>query len=262
MNPEIVNRLLEINRTFYTAFARSFADSRPRDQPGFWRLLPYIPAGGRLLDVGCGDGRIARWLEAVERPVIYRGLDFSPAMVALARQRCRALRYVQATFRVADVAEPAWADDLPPASFDVVLALALLHHLPSFALRARFLRQVAALLKPGGICGLSTWQFLRAERLRRRVVSWSAVGLSPEVLEPGDYLLDWRRDGYGYRYVHLVDEAEMARLIRAAGLVLVEAFDADGREGNLSRYVVLSRPPSREPLESPPLSAERPRPGR
>ncbi|RMF32833.1 MAG: class I SAM-dependent methyltransferase [Chloroflexi bacterium] len=258
MNPEIVNRLLEINRTFYTAFARSFADSRPPDQPGFWRLLPYIPAGGRLLDVGCGDGRIARWLEAVERPVAYWGLDFSPAMVALARRRCRTLRRVQTTFRVADVAEPGWADDLPLASFDVVLALALLHHLPGFALRARFLGRVAALLKPGGICGLSTWQFLRAERLRRRIVPWSAVGLSPEVLEPGDYLLDWRRDGYGYRYVHLVDEAEMARLIRAAGLVQVEAFDADGREGNLSRYVVLIRPPSPEPPEGALPPAEQP----
>ena len=40
-----------------------FAASRAAAQPGFVRLLPYLPAGRpRLLDVGCGDGRFGRFL--------------------------------------------------------------------------------------------------------------------------------------------------------------------------------------------------------
>jgi len=66
------------------------------------------------------------------------------------------------------------------------------------------------------------------------------MGVDQRDLERGDYLLDWRRGGVGYRYCHLVGEEEVAALAAGAGLELVESFYADGREGNLNLYAVLS----------------------
>jgi 2-polyprenyl-3-methyl-5-hydroxy-6-metoxy-1,4-benzoquinol methylase len=124
---------------------------------------------------------------------------------------------------------------------DVIVCLAVLHHIPSFDLRACILREMAGLLAPGGIVILSTWQFLDSDRLRRKIVDWTEVGLVEEVLEQGDYLLDWKRGGRGLRYCHLVDEAEMGRLAAESGMHVRTTFRAGGREGNLSLFAVLGR---------------------
>jgi hypothetical protein len=65
------------------------------------------------------------------------------------------------------------------------------------------------------------------------------VGLDPIGLEPGDYLLDWKRGGVGYRYCHLVDRDELARLADESDLALAETFRAGGKEGDLSLFGVL-----------------------
>ena len=89
---------------------------------------------------------------------------------------------------------------------------------------------------------LSNWRFAHNERMRRKIVPWETVGLSDADVEPGDYLLDWKKDGAGLRYAHQVEEAEMVELARLAGLEVVEQFQADGREGDLSLYSVLKIP--------------------
>jgi hypothetical protein len=119
------------------------------------------------------------------------------------------------------------------------VALAVLHHIPGFDLRVQVLREVATLLEPDGCLILSTWQFLDSPRMRRKVVDWAEAGIAEEALEPGDYLLDWKRGGRGLRYCHLVDEAEVERLAAESGFRVRETFRAGGREGDLSLFAVL-----------------------
>jgi hypothetical protein len=121
--------------------------------------------------------------------------------------------------------------------------LAVLHHIPSFDLRVQVLREAASLLEPDGCLIMSTWQFLDSARLRRKIVNWAEVPIAEPSLEPGDYLLDWKREGRGLRYCHLVDEDEMQHLAAASGLRVRETFRAGGREGNLSLFAVLGREP-------------------
>jgi hypothetical protein len=70
-------------------------------------------------------------------------------------------------------------------------------------------------------------------------VSWDRIDINQDDVEPNDYLLTWRRDGYGLRYVCLIDEAETAVLAEAAGLNIINQFRSDGKEGNLSLYTIL-----------------------
>ncbi len=76
--------------------------------------------------------------------------------------------------------------------------------------------------------------------MRRKIVPWETIGVAEQDLEPGDYLLDWKKDGTGYRYAHQLDEGEMVELAQEAGLTIIEQFHADGREGDLSFYTVLA----------------------
>ena len=238
MDKETVERLLALNRAFYAAFARPFAASRSVSDPALTCILPYIPQRARVLDVGCGNGRLAVLLDRERPGATYVGVDAVPELVQVACAQAARLATVAAEFRLADVTRPGWSQGLP-AGFDCAIALAVLHHVPGFDLRARVLHDTASLLAPGGCLLLSTWQFLESARLRRKIVDWAEVGIPRETLEPGDYLLDWQRGGRGLRYCHLVDEGEMERLAAASGLRLHETFRAGGRAGNLSLFTVL-----------------------
>ena len=96
-------------------------------------------------------------------------------------------------------------------------------------------------LEPDGRLLLSTWQFLDSERQRRKIAPWGAADIAERDVEANDYLLTWRSGGFGLRYVTFVDLEEMRALAAAAGLVLVDHFRADGREGDLNLYTILAR---------------------
>lgn len=101
------------------------------------RQLPPAPASA--LDLGCGTGTLTRKL--AERCGAAVGVDLSPAMLAEARARtphdCHT-RYIEGDFRSVFA---------PEERFDVVTAVATLHHLPI----AEAFRAAAARVRPGGL---------------------------------------------------------------------------------------------------------------
>jgi SAM-dependent methyltransferase len=238
MDESVVERLLALNREFYATFAGSFAASRPASDPALVSILPHIPEGASVLDVGCGNGRLALLLDQGRPGAMYVGVDAVEELVQEARIKAGRIEAITAEFYVLDVSRRGWAGRLCGAPFDRVVALAVLHHLPGFDLRARVLREIGCLLAPDGLLICSAWQFLASERMRRKLVDWAEADIAESALEPGDYLLDWKRGGRGLRYCHLVDEAELVRLAGAGGLRVRETFRAGGREGNLSLYAV------------------------
>jgi len=246
MDKLIIKKLLSLNREFYAAFAQPFAASRSVSDPALTAILPHIPQRARVLDVGCGNGRLALLLDRERPGAIYLGLDAEPALIEAARAQSKRLTNISAQFHTADVVQPNWTSDFGRRT--LITCLAVLHHIPSFELRARVLRDMAGLLTPEGRLILSTWQFLNSARLRRKIVNWAKVGIAEEGLEHGDYLLDWKRGGRGLRYCHLVDEMEVEELAAESGMAVHETFHAGGKEGNLSLFAVLKvcQPPTRE----------------
>ncbi len=239
MNEKTVARLLLLNRQFYAAFAGPFSRSRPASDPLLASIIPAIPPQARVLDVGCGNGRLALLLEEERPGTHYVGVDATAAMLEQARQAAGPLRRITTSFHLLDVTQRGWGDHLPLSTFDCAVVVALLHHIPSFDLRARLLQEIAALLEPAGRLILSTWQFLTSPRLRERIAPWNEVGIAEEDLETGDYLLEWRRGGRGLRYCHLIDREELGRLARVAGLTLQKTFPVGGRRGDLNLVAVL-----------------------
>jgi SAM-dependent methyltransferase len=100
-------------------------------------LLQTVPAGlGRGLDVGCGEGETARRLRTRVASVV--GVDPDEPSIAEARSHGDDIDY-----RVGDLASA----ELEPASFDVVSAVAMLHHVD----HVDGLRQLASYVRPGGL---------------------------------------------------------------------------------------------------------------
>lgn len=98
----------------------------------------HAGAGERVLDLGCGPADILRYLPTCE----YVGIDIDAAYIDAARQRYGA----RGTFECIPVEDYAVAQ---PASFDLVMANGVLHHLDD-GQAAALLRAAARAVKPGG----------------------------------------------------------------------------------------------------------------
>lgn len=257
MRPDVQARLAALNRDFYAAHGEAFADARPRLAVGAQRVLEQIPAGAAVLEAGCGDGKVGRWLAAHRPGGRYLGLEASDALLERARRYTaqwladagqpydapRPPTQTPLLFLKADLLAPDLDPALSAQRFEWALAFAVFHHLPGAATRARVLQALADRLLPGGWLAFSNWQFWRSPRLRGRVRPWSALGLDPADVEAGDHLLAWERRGLtGLRYVHRLEEAEARGLAASAGLAVKEVFSADGVTGNLAEYVVAQKP--------------------
>nr|BAL54654.1 hypothetical conserved protein [uncultured Chloroflexota bacterium] len=235
MKPEVVERLIEVNRQFYQNFGEAFAATRRRVQPGVRHLLIRWKETDRVLDLGCGAGQLARELAAAGHRGGYLGLDFSPALLQVARRLPFAY---SALFLQADLTRPeAWEEQVArTAPFEVITAFAVLHHIPGRELRLRLLQAVRRLLHPQGYFYHSEWQFLSSARWVRRIQPWESVGLNARDVDEGDYLLDWRHEGHGLRYVHHFSLPELEALASEAGFEIVESFFSDGENNRLSLY--------------------------
>jgi SAM-dependent methyltransferase len=240
MNEATTARLIEINREFYTRFAEPFSATRQRIQPGVRRVLERLKGDESILDLGCGNGELARELGRRGHRGSYLGVDFSPPLLRDAESLPEGFhtRFVQADLtRLSEVGDEL----LVNGKWLVVIAFAVLHHIPSKELRLGILRVVKQLLRGDGMFIHSNWQFLNSEKLKSRIQPWSRVDLAQESLDSGDYLLDWRSGEHGLRYVHHFDEQELDELARDSGFSVVDTFYSDGETGNLGLYHIWKR---------------------
>jgi ubiquinone/menaquinone biosynthesis C-methylase UbiE len=107
--------------------------------------------GQRALDIGCGRGAALFPLAAaVGETGQVTGIDLSPGMLAHAAGEVAARGLPNVDLRVMDASAP----DLPPASYDVVVASLVIFFLPDPPAGARAWRRLVA---PGGRLGISTF---------------------------------------------------------------------------------------------------------
>jgi len=144
-----------VNPGYYTQHAEAYAHTtRTVDMaPLYARFLPHVPAGGLILDAGCGSGRDA--LAFLQQGYAVEAFDASPELAQLASQHAGIPVKVM---RFQDV------DDT--ARFDAIWACASLLHVPQAEL-PQVLGQLWHSLKPGGVFYLS-FKLGEGERSQRR----------------------------------------------------------------------------------------------
>ncbi|GGL99355.1 class I SAM-dependent methyltransferase [Nakamurella endophytica] len=118
---------------------RTAADSYDRALLELFVALVQAGGGGPVLDMGCGPGELTGTLR--DLGVDARGLDLSPAMIALARRD-----HPGVPFEVGSMTEV----EFPDASLGGIVSWYSLIHVPDDD-AVRVLRRWARMLRPGGV---------------------------------------------------------------------------------------------------------------
>jgi SAM-dependent methyltransferase len=157
----------------------------------------------RVLDVGCGSGRIGEFvLDA--GAARYVGIDFSEPMIEMARARLD---------RFAPRVELILGDFLEASlegPFDVVLALGLFDYLPD---PHRFSRRMYELCAPGGtlVASFPTWSWIKGPA---RKVRYEWIGDCP-IFNYSRRELELMLGASGFEQVEILSPGRSGFLVRA-----------------------------------------------
>lgn len=193
---------------------------------------------GRVLELGCGAGRVTGYLADIAQSV--HGIDLSHEMVEYSRRR-----YPRATFDQGDLRDMTAIAD---RSWDAVVAAYNVIDVLSDGARAKLLDEIARVLVPGGLLVMSSHNRAIASRLdeplrlggrsahdtlttlinwprwwrnRRRLLRFERSETDYAILNDGAHAFT------ALHYYILRDRQE--EQLRAHGFGLVECMDLDGR---------------------------------
>ncbi|HET8908063.1 MAG TPA: class I SAM-dependent methyltransferase [Ktedonobacterales bacterium] len=154
-------------------YATRIADEltgKPLDRALLTCYAEQVAGLGTVADMGCGPGHVAAHLHGLGVPVV--GIDLSPEMVAIARQRFPAIPFEQGSMLALDTPDAAWGG---------IIAFYSIIHLPPES-RPQAFAEFKRVLKPGGLLFLA---FHRGDEQRHLDEWWGQpVSLDVWFLQP------------------------------------------------------------------------------
>jgi ubiquinone/menaquinone biosynthesis C-methylase UbiE len=214
MKKDYAEYLLEKTIQDYDAIADDFDKKRDYIPPDFAVLQDYIDSGDKILDLGCGNGRLK---EIIGDKADYHGTDVSGTLIRIAKNK-----YLDGKFFVSKPLSLPFENNF----FDKVFCLAVFHHIPSQVIRKEFLKEVRRVLKSKGQIILTVWDLnddKKTKKLLFKNILLRLVGKSK--LDFKDVFYPWK-DSMGKvvisRYIHVFSEKELEKIIENAGFIIKE----------------------------------------
>jgi SAM-dependent methyltransferase len=127
----------------YTARIAGELEHKPLDRMLLDDFALRVNGTGRVCDLGCGPGHVARYLH--DRGLDVFGIDLSPGMIEQARKLNPAIEFRQGNMLALDVEDGAWA---------AIVAFYSIIHIPKADIPQAFSEMFRA-LKPGGLLFLA-----------------------------------------------------------------------------------------------------------
>ncbi len=202
--------LIAQNREAYDRIAEHFSATRQQIWPEFKEFSAYLKNGQRILDWGCGNGRLLLMLE--NKKIEYFGVDQSKQLLKQARaEYAKAIKKGMVHF----FCNAKRDKKFPPAFFDCAFMIASFFHLPDEKSRVQLLTNIYRELKPGGLLYISVWNLQSAwARLKKK--NWKRIA-------ENDFIIPWRDQSgkvLAERYYHHFSRDELVACVERAGFMV------------------------------------------
>lgn len=210
MKKQTEDKLLQIVHDNYREIAAQFDVTRKKYLwPELENVLVNLKEGDSILDVGCGNGRLLENLS--NRNINYLGVDSSQELIHLAK-----VNYPNNNFQVVDILNL----ESIKQKFNLVISVAVLHHLPGEQLRLKALKQLTEVTKEKGQIIFSVWKLWPNKKYRPYLIKniWDKITLRSD-LDFGDLLFPWKNnkgEAISVRYYHAFTKRGLKKLLRLA----------------------------------------------
>lgn len=183
----------------YDKVAEEFSQTRKN----IWKEMEYlaskVPPGSKVLDIGCGNGRL---IQALPEDIQYLGVDLSGELIREARKLYPNKRFLTGDFLSLPYAKLG-------RDYDFIFAIAVFHHLPTKRTRLNFLTKAKKLLKNRGKLMLTVWNL------------WKEPKHKEKIDEEGDIFIPFG-EKKAPRYYHAFTQDELRELAKGAGFKIEE----------------------------------------
>ncbi len=261
MDKQTQKNLLETVKRNYEEIAEDFSETRKKYLwPELIKLAGEVKDGDKILDAGCGNGRLLEVLK--NKKINYLGIDASEKLIKLAEQKFSDPNYHRFSgipptiniikrrdkFQIRDILE---LSKMPEINFDYVFSAAVLHHLPGEDLRLAALKQLKNKIKPEGKIIITVWNLWSQKKFRKiiirtellklfnklklifrrkrsgksRIAECRALSISGDF---GDIVFDWKNskgEKTSRRYYHAFRKRELKKIIKKAGLRIEKIYN-------------------------------------
>lgn len=103
--------------------------------------LSNLPAGKKILEIGCGNGIGTRFIDEYFKPSEFIATEYDESLVEIAQSKNKGSKV---RFEAGNAADMRFAD----GDFDAVMGLSVIHHIPNWE---EALDEIQRVLKPGGL---------------------------------------------------------------------------------------------------------------
>ncbi len=231
MTEQSANKIIKLNRKSYEEIAQHFSVTRGYIWPDLKNLSTYIHTDQKILDIGCGNGRLFEELE--NKNVKYFGIDSCQKLIDIARERYKNFS-PNAQFAVFDIL------NLPfdHGEFDAIFAIAIINHIPTKKLQKTALQKLNKLLKPDGLLLMTNWNLWRPtlkkksifnytlEKLKISEKKWeSKYGISKKEFGLKDIMTEWKKNKItSPLYYYAFSLKELDRLVKKSGFEILNSY--------------------------------------
>jgi len=211
------DKIISKTKANYSIIASHFSETRKKN---IWiDLRPFLDLVNnkdRVLDVGCGSARLYRVLK--EKKIDYLGIDFIEQFIEESKKK-----YPEAKFKLVNITKKTdW--EKVKGKFDVVLCIAVLHHMPDRYIQKMILAEINKKLKENGILILSVWNLWRKKYwiFHLKQVFKKIFFLRPKWLWVSYSLSDGRKPILTVqRFIYSFTQKELETLVENAGFKIL-----------------------------------------
>jgi alkylated DNA repair protein alkB family protein 8 len=213
MKRETAEEIIKGVKESFDLIAEDFSTTRERLWEDLKFLFDYLKKGDKVLDLGCGNGRFYPWFQ--EKGVAYVGIDFSSSLIEIAKKK-----FPEGKFYLGNALELPFKNN----EFDVLFAIALLHHIPSNELRLKVILEAKRVLKKKGILVLTVWNLWQKRYFKYILSEFKKKILGKSELDFKDCYIPWNKGEVKVqRYCHAFTLRELKKLIIKSDFKLISS---------------------------------------